>query len=187
MVLLIGIPSAVFQRRCLTGQRMDGVQFSLCVYVCECLISSLVLQEVPWSASSGDLCWRSGTWILFSSLLPLSLVFSLPSFPFWVSPCPPSISPSPILFPVICTFFQPVSKPVLHFFSFLLYLVFLLSCINLLLSSCLRHCISHCSRLLFPPTLSPHFSRLLSARCFEKCVMVPDLCQYGAAWPNGWG
>lgn len=175
MVLLIGIPSAVFQQHCLTGQRMDGVQFSVCVCVCECLISSLVLQEVPWSASSGDLCWRSGTRILFSSLSPLSPVFWLSSLPFKSHLSPFHFTFSDPLFTVIRMFFQPVSKPALHFFfSFLTSTCFFSASVS-------RRCIRHWSRLLFPPTLSPRFSRLRSTRCFEKGVMVPDLCQYRAA------
>lgn len=61
-------PSATLSA--LTGHKVEGVQVvvSVCVSVCvresergfECLISSPVLQEVPWSDSPGDLCWRSG-------------------------------------------------------------------------------------------------------------------------------
>lgn len=47
-----------------------------CMCTCtDCLISSPVLQEVPWSASSGDLCWRRGTWLLFHSTFPLLWFF----------------------------------------------------------------------------------------------------------------
>lgn len=75
-------PSATLSA--LTGHKVEGFQYCVSVWVAvcvrvsefECLISSPVLQEVPWSDSPGVFCWRSAIWFLpFYTLFTHRLFF----------------------------------------------------------------------------------------------------------------
>ncbi len=145
--LLIGIPSVfTISNTVWLGKRWKGSNsHCVCECVCaDCVISSPVLQEVPWSASSGDLCQRSGKWLRFFFALPpflLPVFFCSLTFPPHMS-SPPTLPFLSVIFPM---YPRLVFRPVLHFvlcsFPFLLgYIIPFLSKSTLLLSPFFFHC-----------------------------------------------
>lgn len=125
----------------LTGHKVEGVQFSVCVCVFECLISSPVLQEVPWSGSPGDF-FLLEKWNMTPGSLHITSLSNLCSCtsPFQSSPNPFHVHLPPSSFPLLrvsllafykSSFSAPPIPPKL--FS-LLYISHILSYIHIFLS-----------------------------------------------------
>ena len=153
---LLFSPSATFWLG--KGWGCGGVGVCVC-----CLISSPLIQEVLWSASSGDLCWRSGTLIFFAPFLSF-----LPS----------SCLVSPYSITIICChsyfLFRTSSSPSLP----LVHPIRLLLLPHTVPLSLSLHCLASFSMCL------PIFYLLSFQKIMWRGVMI--VCQYGTAWPNGY-
>lgn len=111
----------------------------------------------------------------YSHLTPFYLIRTHPCFSvIYISPVPSSS--------LFCISSFTFSLAVPHFPFFHLHSFFSLFCPTL------PFCVSHMSCLLFHPT-SQLFTTFHSRplwRILWRGIMVPSLCQYRTAWPNGW-